>query len=261
MHTLAALLADLHLDDDGLLLAGAPSGSDWILVVDALRDPAWIDGRLAATLAHADGVHRVAASYQASWLAHALVVPVARAVTRFERAWPLDPSRLWLRPTDGGWYDGLAIDAGLVTTGPVPGGALHDRVAADVVALLTPFYAALDRASGLGTPCMWGALADAIGFGCVEDAQARGSDVARTFDGATELIAAIARRTRLPRVRPKLIELSLPDGRPRHAIRRGTCCLWYRTQPDPDPCGEGFCEGCPRRDLEDQRRRWLVASG
>lgn len=258
MDTIDELLRGLRVADDDRLVAGKPDDDGWVRVADAIGDATWVDRRLAATLAHADGIPRVAASYQASWLAYALVVPLARAVVHLDRAWSLDPSQLWLHPTEGGWYDGLAIDPTAMMLGPSPDG-LEDGVAGGIVALMTPLFVAIDRASGLGTPCMWGSLADAIGSGCVTNAAARGTDVGRAFERASELIAAIGRSTRLPRVRPRLVDLSTPGAEPRRAVRRGTCCLWYRTQQHPDPSGEGFCDDCPRRDPEDQRRRWLAA--
>jgi hypothetical protein len=130
-------------------------------------------------------------------------------------------------------------------------------VAADgLVAVLGPAFATLDRVTAIRTPLMWGALADAIMSEVVEDALARDASVADAVAEGAALVEAIDAAVSLPRVRPVVVAVS-----GRHAVRRGTCCLWYRTQPSADPCGEGFCDDCPRRDPADQRQRWARIAG
>lgn len=101
---------------------------------------------------------------------------------------------------------------------------------------------------------MWGGVADTIAAAVVDGKEASERSA---FDEATALIDALAAVAPIPSVRPTLVDL-VRDGRTVRRLRRGSCCLWYQTQTDPDPCGEGFCDGCPRRDPVDQQRRWAA---
>ena len=133
--------------------------------------------------------------------------------------------------------------------------AIREAAAAGIAPVLDATLTALRRVGPLGAPAFWGSVADSIAGAAVVDARARDADPAAAFSAGAALTEAIGRHARMGRVRPTLVPVTWGGG-VAHEVRRGTCCLWYQTQESPDPCGEGYCEGCPRRDADDQLLRW-----
>ena len=213
---------------------------------------------------------RVATMFLASWLAGTLIEPVARSVIRHGRGWTLDPATLHVRPTDAGWFDGLAIGDGatvlVAADDPAAGqrgvrvlattAEVRDATATQVATLGAEVLAGLRSVRPIGAPAFWGSLADAIAGSLVFDVEADGGDVEATFRDVRSFMDAVGRVVAIGRARPELVPVAWSGGLA-HEVRRGTCCLWYRTQVDPDPAGEGYCGTCPRRDPEDQCSRWV----
>ncbi len=133
--------------------------------------------------------------------------------------------------------------------------ALSELVASEIVATLTVVFGAVRARAPFGLRGMWGSLADGLGGGAALDAVNRGIDVSETWREAMQLLDAIAARTPLMRVRPRLRELEWSGG-VSGVVVRGTCCLYDKTHDAPDPRGEGYCTSCPLRDPDDQLDRW-----
>ena len=175
---------------------------------------------------------------------------------------------LLVRQHEDGWFDGLAVLDPTVRVLPGDPEAGHPdavviedlarlrrSVMEDLARTLGPVFAAVRRQTRLGMPAMWGGVADSIGFVAVADAAAHGEEPRVAFADALRFVDELVKIAPIPRVRPALVGVPSPAG-VAHEMVRGTCCLWYRTQPDPDPRGEGYCDSCPRRDPVDQIRRW-----
>jgi hypothetical protein len=178
----------------------------------------------------------VAGSYLAGWLGLVLVEPPAAAWALDGRVWSLAPGDLAVRPHPLGWFDGYAARGGLR---PVDVATLAD----ELVALLTPVFAAVRARLPYGLAGMWGSVAD----GLAEH---------------PALVDAVAARVPRLRARPRFQTVRWSGGHHR-AVVRGTCCLWYKVFPgDPDPAGEGYCTSCPHR-TDDSRAAaiagWLEA--
>jgi hypothetical protein len=268
---LAATLARVGAIDESVrYVAGRPAEAGWFLFADALADEALFDEWFGAIRDANGGRDAVAASFLASWLAGIVIEPVTVAIVRERRAWSVAAGDLLVHRHEDGWFDGLAIqnptlillpgdedaghrDAVVVEDAP----ALRSSVAAEIATTLGQIFRAVRRRARLGLPVMWGAMADSAGYAAVADAAARGCDREAAFAEAMVFVDAIAEVAAMPRVRPSLVQVAWSGG-VSHEIARGTCCLWYRTQVDPDPMGEGFCSFCPRRDPDDRRRRWAA---
>jgi hypothetical protein len=204
------------------LVAGdPPGGGDWIGLDDLVAGPD-LDRIVRRLLdGEACGARDVAGSYLSAWLGLVLVEPPAAAWARDGRVWSLDPADLAVRPHALGWFDGYAVRGGLR---PVDVATLAD----ELVALLTPVFAAVRARLPYGLSGMWGAMAD----GLAEH---------------PALVDAVAARVPRLRARPRFQTVTWSGGTHRATVR-GTCCLWYKVFPgDPDPAGEGYCVSCPYR--------------
>lgn len=258
---LAATLARLSAADPECTYAvGVPDGDGWEVLGDVLADPARLDRWLATVQselaeAHAD----VAAAYLASFVGFVVAGSVAGAVHRERRGWPIDLDATFVHRTAEGWFDGLALARPAVWVLPDDPAAadrdaevladveaLHEAVAREVVAALTPLFEAVRRRASYGVRGMWGLLADEVAGGAVWQANRRGADTREAWAEANLFLDAIARRAPL-KVRPRFIAVNWSRG-VTYVTSRGTCCLFYKTQLDPDPCGEGYCGTCPLRE-------------
>lgn len=271
MSPLEASLGRLGAGDvDTRYVAGVPAEVGWVLLADAIADDSHFDRWFEAARANAAGSDAVGASFLASWLAGVIVGPVTRAIIRERRAWSVAAGDLLVHPHPDGWFDGMAVRVPKVRM--LPGdpdskhgdavvvddlAVLRGSVAGELAATLAMIFGAIRRRARLGQPAMWGGVADGAAFAAVSDAVAQGADPEAALVEAMSLVEAIAARAPLPRVRPSLARIEWSGG-VAHETVRGTCCLWYRTQVDPDPSGEGYCDSCPRRDPEDRRRRWAL---
>ena len=220
--TAAALAALAERWPHVTLVAGDPPGDGrWIGVDEIVAGPE-LDRIVQRLLdGEACGARDVAGSYLSGWLGLVLVEPPAAAWARDGGVWPLGAADLAVRPHALGWFDGYAARGGLR---PVDLATLAD----ELVALLTPVFAAVRARLPYGLAGMWGAVAD----GLAEH---------------PALVDALAARVPRLRSRPRF-QTVLWSGGEHRAVVRGTCCLWHKVFPgDPDPDGEGYCTSCPHR--------------
>lgn len=120
------------------------------------------------------------------------------------------------------------------------------------------FEAARSRAP-LGRRGMWGQLADDLCGSALWTARAVGLDQRDAWDEAQAIIDLIAAAVPELRVRPRLFPVRWSGGEILWQVK-GTCCLWYTTFPEPDTCGDGYCNTCPLRPDEIRHARlgqWL----
>lgn len=238
---------------------GAPSGAGWFRldeVAAADTIPGWLDD----IAAEHDGQRDVAASYLGGWLAGvAVVIPVAAYVV--ERRLP-DPAdvRLWGRQHADGWFDRVAFESSRVLVAPDDPAAEHadsvvsdeaealDRYGAALVDVLSPALERIRSIVAYGRSGLWGAVIDEIASSALWASRVAGTDPDDAWRVASALSDAVAARTRWVRARPRPFAVQGPDGRALFQVR-STCCLYYKTQPEPlDPTGDGYCNTCPLRD-------------
>ncbi len=255
---LAETLAALDAPDGWFtLVAGEPSGDRWVRVAELVADPRLLEGWLDDLLTgEAKGHRDVAASYLTGWLAGAIADPVAAAVQLHRCAWPVTPDNLVVRRHPDGWVDGLAVLGPELRVAGDDRAELRDRVAGELVALLSPIFEVARSWAPYGTFGMWGALADSVAADALQRARADGRDGEATWQEVSLLIDALAARARHLRVRPVLCAVPWSGGQSHLAVR-GTCCLYYKVSGQPrDPVGESYCTSCPLRDDADRVRRW-----
>lgn len=270
---LAATLSRVGAGQDWCrYVAGEPDGAGWFgldrLQSDASLLHAWLDELVAG---EAQGRREVAGSYLTAWLGGIIAGPVAAAVLGERRAWPVEAGVLAIHRNPGGWFDGLAVRPPalwVLPDDPAAGdpdvhvvrdvAALHGRVAAGLVGVLGPLFGLLRGRARVGTPGMWGAVADAIAATALAQARQHGHDGDTTWRAASLLIDAVQRATPLLRARPTLERVEWSGGLAHFAVR-GTCCLYFKVSGCPrDPSGDAYCTSCPFRDPADRRRRWAA---
>ena len=229
---------------------------------------AWLD----AMVAGAAGGHRdVAGSYLAAYLAEIVVEPVVTAVLGERRGWPVAPADLAVHRHADGWFDGLAVGATTIWVLPDdplagrPGtvvhadaDALHDAVAAGLVAALGPWFAAVRAIAPYGRRGMWGGVADSIASGAMRMARADGNDQPTMWNAAAALIDRVSAHAPELRVRPGTESVTWSGGTALVPVK-GTCCLYYKTYAGvPDRTGEGYCISCPLRRPASRGERWAA---
>jgi hypothetical protein len=239
------------------LHVGLPGDDGWVSLA-SLRDADALGG-WAGQLADSCGDRRAAAMDVGTGIVsaatHAWVLPVL-ADLRLPTA---DLADVWLHrhPTEG-WVDGVALTDERLAVLPADCAAGDDRatVLADRQALHHALAERLARLQWLldplaatlpvGRAALWGALADAVGARALWLARELDADRPAAWAAAQEVLDALAAGQPALRVRPALLPVEHTGGTEWFSAR-GTCCLWYRTQPAPDPDGEGYCGTCPLR--------------
>lgn len=248
---------------------GEPEGDGWHHFSDVAAD-----GRLAGWVddlaARHDGRRDVAGSYLGGWLAGAaILVPTAALV--LERRLPDPAGELWFHRHDEGWFDLVAFETTRVYITAADAAAKHpDAVvvrAADQIRLharglvdrLTPVLEAVRASAPFGRSGLWGGVTDHLASAALWAARAGRTDARDAWRLAEAAIDTMAEERRWLRARPRLFPVTTADGPTAFSVK-GTCCLYYKTQPQPpDPSGDSYCNTCPFRD-DDSRRRRLVAS-
>ena len=213
---LAALLARLRAADPDLeLIAGRPTSAGWVVLGEALEDPACVERWLDRIRPETAGSDAVAGSFLASWLGGVVVAPLYRALVRERRTWPCRAAGVLVRQHEDGWFDGLAITDRTVRVlpgdrvGRLPGCGRVRRpdeppsrsVVEDLAQTLGPVFAAIRRQTRLGMPAMWGSVADTIGGVAMADAVAQAEDPRGAFADATSLRGRTRDRGRRSRCR------------------------------------------------------------
>jgi hypothetical protein len=199
---------------------------------------------------------------------------VAAAWLEDGRVLHLELEQVSVRFHDDGWVDGVVIADGALTVGPddpaaqVRGvrvvddpGERRRLVAGEIRSLAAPIFDAVRALVPYGRAGMWGSLADGLAGSTLytEQRHPGGGDPAGAWAGVDALLDELARQTPELRARPRR-QLITWSGGTRHQSVRGTCCLYYKTRIDPDPCGDGYCSSCPHRPDESRAERitrWL----
>lgn len=248
-------------DPEVAVVGGRPTGADWVGLDHLLGDEARVGERVAVVLGGAAvGRRDVTAAFLSSWIAGAVASLPVTAHRRERRLVGVAPADVAVRFHPEGWVDGVALLAPrlVVLAGDpavgepgveeVPGeGPLLAALVDEVVGVATPTFAAL-RALRLpfGIAGMWGQLADAIAGAALADARRAGADLDAAWSASERMLGALAARVPELRARPRRQVVRWAGGA-HHVSVKGTCCLWYKTQPGADPCGEGYCTTCPLR--------------
>ena len=243
------------------VVAGPPVDADWVAVADLLTDPTVLRGWYEQLLA---GGHPpdVAGSFLAGWLAEVLLHVVSTSLQGERRTWPLDPDRLWLHRNEGGWFDGIAVDADplrVVAGDPAAGergvevhadvDALRRLLAGEAVAVLGPVFGAVRAMAPFGQRGMWGAAADAIASGAAYSAFRGERSTADAFAEAMALVDELVAAGAPASTRPTALAVTCTHGT-LTASRKGTCCLWYKMSAVEG--ADRYCLSCPLRDDESQ---------
>lgn len=247
---------------------GQPEGDGWYRFSDAAADDR-IAGWVNDLAAHHDGHRDVAGSYLGSWLAGAaIIVPTAALV--LERRLPDPAGELWFHRHHEGWFDQVAFEASRVYVTPTDSAAAHPyAVAVDegdqtrlfgrgLVARLAPVLEAVRASTPFGRSGLWGGVADGLASVALWAARAGCTDATDAWRVAEAVTDTVAEETRWLRARPRPFPVTTSGGTAAFSVK-GTCCLYYKTQPRPsDPCGDSYCNTCPFRD-NDSRHERLVA--
>lgn len=274
---LAELVGRMDADYDECSYAlGDPSTTDeWHVLGDLLTAPGTIDALIADLLdGEAAGHSDVAGSYLASWLAGPIAQLIAAAWLDGERVLRLEHDQVSVHFHEDGWVDGVVVaDAGLTVgahdqaAGLTRANVVDDleqrrRLVADQIrSLASPIFDAVRARVPYGRSGMWGSLADGLAGNTLFGEQRRpgGGDPARAWTCIDALLDELARQVPELRARPRR-QLIPWSGGTRHQSVRGTCCLYYKTRADTDPCADGYCTTCPHRPDESRSERitrWL----
>lgn len=266
---------DASDDQCSYAVGAATASSPWHAHGDLLDDTGGLEALIGTLIEGEAASHRdVAGSYMASWLAGPIAQLIAAAWLDGGRVLELEGSEVSVRFHEGGWVDGVAIDdAGLsVGAGDPSAGCADVQVVDDVEerrrlaagqirSVAAPIFDSLRALVPYGRPGMWGSLADGLAGTALHTVQRHlgGGDPAEAWVGVDALLDELVRQVPDLRARPRR-QLIPWSGGTWHQSVRGTCCLYYKTRVDPDPCGDGYCTSCPHRP--DQSRaeritRWL----
>ncbi len=266
-----ARLADLDSEHVRLEL-GPRAGERW-LDLDAVLAEGVLDLLFADAEARAAGRRDYLGASVAASLSDAVVTAGWPALLLDRRLPDLSPANLAVhRHEPEGWFDRIAVrDARCWVLSDDPAAdnpdattvadlaELHDRFAAAVVDAVTPWFTAVRQRAPFGRRGMWGQLADDLCGTALWMARRAGIDQHAAWAEAHAVLDRLAADVPEVRVRPRLFPVSWNQRDTLFQVK-GTCCLWYKTQPAPDACGNGYCGTCPFRDDDARRSRltsWL----
>lgn len=250
---------------------GPPRGDGWAglddLVVSGLLD------RLAAELLASEGRGDVAGSYLGSRLAGPLIGATVGALVTDVRCPDPAPADVAVHLHADGWFDGLHFlepRAAVLSDDPAAGKAvtvvvadrraLRDWWAERLTAALGPLFDAVRERLPYGRRGLWGAVADRVAGTVLAVARATGRPGRVAWAEVVELLDTFAVHAPVRLTRPGPFPVTAPSGREAWFPVKGTCCLYYLTVADPDPCGDGYCSTCPFTDPGHRHRTladWL----
>lgn len=253
------------------LQMGGADGPRW-LALDGVLDRG-LDLLFADREADANGARDYLGGSVAAALASAVISAGWPALLLDGRLPDLSPANLAVhRHETEGCFDRIALGPGhwLILEGdPAAGHAgtrtvselveLHRLFAHALVEALEPWFIAIRRRAPFGRFGMWGQVADDLCATALWTARRAGLDQPAAWDEAQAVLDLVAGRVRELRARPRPFPVTWSGGEALFSIK-ATCCLWYKTQAAPDPCGEGYCGTCPFRDDASRRARlagWL----
>lgn len=248
---------------------GPPQGEGWV-ALDELVASGLVD-RMAAELRSSEGRGDVAGSYLGSRVAGPLVGRTVGALALERRCPDPDPANVAVHLHDDGWFDDFAFlspRAALLADDPAAGepgtvvvpdpAALRGWWAQRLTAAVGPLLDAVRARTPYGRRGLWGSVADRVGGAALTVARAMGQPGAAAWAEAVELLDALAGHAPVGLNRPGPLPVTTASGREAWFTVKGTCCLYYLTVADPDPCGDGYCSTCPFTD-PDHRQRKLAA--
>jgi hypothetical protein len=243
-------------DGTPALTVEAPTGPDWL----SLRE---VDHGLDVLLAQGEAAMPGCPDYVAASVATMVagaVVDAGLALLLVERRLPDLVSLAARRSPDELWFEQVALLSPRLTVLPDDPAAmhpdvavapalddLHQRLVDRLVIALEPWFDGLRRTRApFGRAGMWGQAADEITGTALRTARAAGLDQGEAWAEALSIV------DRLSLLEPRLKARARPfpvDATTRSCLFqvKGTCCLWYRSVPDSDPAGEGYCIACPKR--------------
>lgn len=248
---------------------GSPEGDGWF-GFDDLISSGLLD-RLAAQLVAREGRRDVAGSYLGSHLASPVVRTTVASILLERRCPDPSPANVVVHLDGDGCFDGvsfrqptMAVLADDAAAAADPASAVVDGPAAlatwwaeRMLASLGPLLDGVRRRLPYGRRGLWGAVADRVGAVAMAVSRSAAIPGPAAWNEASGLLDALARQAPVDITRPAPLPVLRPGGGEGWFIVRGTCCLYYRTIAEPDPCGEGYCTTCPFTD-PDHRRRTLA---
>jgi len=279
---LAATLARLDAaDEDCTYVGGDPGDADgtgWCRLDEALGDGRVIDDWLQSLLeGEGNWWGDVSGALLAYYLPYVIADSVVKAFVAERRVWPLEADLLAVRRCSEGSFDGIAVRTTRVRVLPGDPDAGHPdvEVVADeaalravlveeLVPLVAVIFAAVRARAPYGIRGMWGNLADGISLSALWQVGKNGTeaDAGAAFASGLALIAELASRVSLSKMRPRLAPVPWSGGTGWIAIKT-TCCLLYKSRAgvgpeagrrgvtvdfEVDPEDAGYCPLCPFLD-------------
>ncbi len=182
------------------------------------------------------------------------------------RCLPDPAGPLWVHRRCEGWFDGVAFESPQVlVTADDPESGHPDATVVDgtgllaahgdaLAARLTPVLDAIRALAPFGRRGLWGTAADEVAGAALWAARAGASDLDAAWRTAVAVTDALAARAPWIRTRPRPFSVDVDQGRSLFPVK-GTCCLYYKTQPQPPDPRDGYCTTCPLRDDTSRRQR------
>ncbi|MEW6152945.1 MAG: (2Fe-2S)-binding protein [Actinomycetota bacterium] len=252
---------------------GAPQGKGWV-GLDQVIGTGLLD-HLATDLRASEGRADVAGSYLGARVSGPVVSATVGALVTDRRCPDPAPSNVALHLHEEGWFDALAFleaRAAVLADDPAAGeagtvvvpdpAALRMWWAERLTASVGPLLEAVRDRTPYGRRGLWGSVADRVGGTALAVARSTGRAGLAAWAEAAELLDALAAQVPVGLNRPHPLPVTAAGGDEAWFQVKGTCCLYYLTVADPDPCGDGYCTTCPFTDPDHRHRKladWLAA--
>jgi hypothetical protein len=245
---------------------GSPEVDGWFGFDELVRSG--LVDRLAAQLVAREGRRDVAGSYLGSHLASPVVRTTVASILLERRCPDPSPANVVVHLDEDGCFDRVSfrrptmvVLAGDVASADPSAVVVSDPAAlvtwwaGRVVATLGPLFDGVRRRLPYGRRGLWGAVADRVAAVAMAVSRSTAMSGQAAWDDASDLLDALGRRVPVGITRPQPLPVLHPGGGEGWFVVRGTCCLYYRTVADPDPCGDGYCTTCPFTDPDHRRRK------
>jgi len=250
---------------------GPSDGDGWVVLDDVVASG--LLDRMAAGLLASEGRRDVAGSYLGSRVVAPVVDATVGALVTDARCADPAPANVAVHLHADGWFDRLHFlapraavlsddsAAGEPGTVVVPDPrALREWWAEQLSASLAPLLDAVRERLPYGRRGLWGAVADRVAAAALIVARSVERPGAVVWAEVVELLDALAAHAPVRLNRPSPFPVTAPSGREAWFQVKGTCCLYYLTVEDPDPCGDGYCSTCPFTEPGHRHRKladWL----
>lgn len=244
---------------------GVPDEPGWVGLGDVLADgsiAAWYDRALQRETTA--GIASVAAVRVIGMLAQAVLGRLTAALVIDSRAHDVTATNLVVRLDEDGYLDRVAVRSPQVAVLPDDPAAAHpdaeiradvdallDHAASAAVAVLNPVIAQVRAVSRFGVVPAWSVAADSVlGTATMVPLYLGDDERAGRERGVALLDALVAHGAR---VRTRGTSLTLRRaGTDFELPVRGSCCFYYKTEPETEAPGDEYCGTCPL--LEDELR-------